>query len=93
MQLNFQCRGLAPFAGGKLVKYLFALASSLPISLVISFGSLNMQFVPGLLLLFSFSFLGLCLGHMEVPRLGGPIDAVATGLCHSHSNARSEPCL
>ena len=40
--------------------------------------------------------------HMEVPRLGvksayggsqarGQIRAVAAGLCHSHSNTRSEP--
>ena len=29
--------------------------------------------------------------HMEVPRLGVEIGAVATGLHHSHNNARSEP--
>ena len=28
---------------------------------------------------------------MEVPRLGGPIGAIAVGLHHSHSNATSEP--
>ena len=31
--------------------------------------------------------------HMEGPRLGGQIRAVAAGLRHSHSNARSEPCM
>ena len=30
---------------------------------------------------------------LQVPRLGGQIGAVATDLCHSHSNARSEPHL
>ena len=35
-------------------------------------------------------FLGLHLQHMEVPRLGGLIGAVATGLHHSHSNVGSE---
>ena len=39
------------------------------------------------------SFLGPHLWHMEVPRLGGLIGAVATGLCLSHSNTRSKPCL
>ena len=36
------------------------------------------------------SFLGLLPWHMEVPRLGGLIRAVAAGLCHSHRNAGSE---
>ena len=36
-----------------------------------------------------FFFLGLYPCHMEVPRLGGLIGAVATSLQHSHSNARS----
>ena len=31
--------------------------------------------------------------HMEVPRLGGLIQAVAPGLFLSHNNARSDPCL
>ena len=38
----------------------------------------------------SFVFLGLHLQHVEVPRLGGLIRAVAAGLHHGHSNARSE---
>ena len=37
---------------------------------------------------FLLSFPGPHLGQME-----GPIRAVATGLCHSHSNTRSEPHL
>ena len=36
-------------------------------------------------------FLGLHPWHMEVPRLGGLIGAVAAGLHHSHSNSGSEP--
>ena len=40
-----------------------------------------------------FVFLGLHLQHMEVPRLGGLIRAVAAGLRQSHSNTGSEPCL
>ena len=39
-----------------------------------------------------FVFLGPHLGHMEVPRLGSNRSCSA-GLHHSHSNARSEPCL
>ena len=42
---------------------------------------------------FFFVFLGLNLWHMEVPTLGGLIGAVAASLHHSHSNARSEPCM
>ena len=38
-------------------------------------------------------FLGPLLQHMEVPRLGGPIGAIATGLRQSHSNAGDEPHL
>ena len=38
-----------------------------------------------------FVFLGPHQQHMEVPRLGVKSGAVATGLCHSHSKARSEP--
>ena len=38
-------------------------------------------------------FLGQLTWHMEVPRIGGLIGAVATSLRQSHSNARSEPCL
>ena len=38
-------------------------------------------------------FLGPLQGHMEVPRLGGLIGAVAAGLRQSHSNVGSEPCL
>ena len=41
-----------------------------------------------------FVFLGPHPQHMEVPRLGVESDgAVAAGLCHSYSNARSEPHL
>ena len=40
--------------------------------------------------LFSFLFfLGLYLQHVEVPRLGVKLELQL----HSHSNARSEPCL
>ena len=35
-------------------------------------------------------FLGPHLQHMEVPRPGSQIRAAAAGLCHSHSNIRSE---
>ena len=35
-------------------------------------------------------YLGLLLQHIEIPRLGDLIRATAAGLCHSHSNARSE---
>ena len=42
---------------------------------------------------FFFFFLGLHPQHVEVPRLGGLIGAVAAGLCHTHSNARSKPHL
>ena len=35
------------------------------------------------------SFLGPHQWHMELPRLGGPIRAVAAGLQYSHSNSRS----
>ena len=42
---------------------------------------------------FYFVFLGLHPWHMEVPRIGLKIRAVAAGLCHSHGNARSELCL
>ena len=42
---------------------------------------------------FFFCFLGLYLRHMEVPRLGGLIRTTAAGLHHTHSNARSKPCL
>ena len=47
------------------------------------------------LFFFFFVFLGPLPRHMEIPRLGarGLLGAVATGLCHSHSNARSEPHL
>ena len=39
-------------------------------------------------------FLGPHLRHMEVPRLGVKLEgAIAAGLCHSHSKARSEPGL
>ena len=36
-----------------------------------------------------FFFLGLQMGHVEVPKLGVH-SATAAGLCHSHSHARSE---
>ena len=42
---------------------------------------------------FFFAFLGPHPQNMEVPRRGGRIRAVAGGLHHSHSNARSEPYL
>ena len=40
-----------------------------------------------------FVFLGPYLQHMEVPWLGGPVRALAAGLHHSHSSARSKLCL
>ena len=43
--------------------------------------------------LFVSSFLGPHPQHMEVPRLGGLIGAVAASLHQSHSNAGSEPHL
>ena len=43
--------------------------------------------------IFFFLFLGLHLRHMEAPWARGPIRAAAASLHHSHSNARSEPCL
>ena len=53
----------------------------------------------GLNFFFFFFFLSLCLfrghtpWHMEVPRLGGLIGAIAAGLRQSHSNVGPEPCL
>ena len=38
---------------------------------------------------FFWSFLGPHSGHVEVPRLGVQL-AIAAGLCHNHSNARSK---
>ena len=38
-------------------------------------------------------FLGPYLWPMAVPRLGGPIRAVAASLLHSHSNTGSKPHL
>ena len=38
-------------------------------------------------------FLGLHELHMEVPRLGGRIGAIAVGLRHSHSHTGSQPHL
>ena len=46
-----------------------------------------------LLLFFVFVFLGPHPWHMEVPRLGGLIGAVAAGHSHNHSSAGSEPHL
>ena len=43
--------------------------------------------------IYLFVFLGPYLQHMEVPRLGSRMWAVAPSLRHSHSNGRSEPCL
>ena len=40
-----------------------------------------------------FFFLWPHLQHMEVPRLGVESRTAAASLRHSHSNARSEPCL
>ena len=40
-----------------------------------------------------FCFLGPHLWHMEVPQFRGWMGAMAAGLCHSHSNAKSELCL
>ena len=37
-----------------------------------------------------FCFLGPYLWHMEVPRLGVEIGAIAVGLHHSHSNMESK---
>ena len=42
------------------------------------------------LFLFLLSFLGPCLWHMEVPRLGVKLELQLAGLYHSHSNARSD---
>ena len=44
-------------------------------------------------LVFGFFFLGLRPWHVEVPRLGGLIGAIAASLYHSHSHTRSEPSL
>ena len=44
-------------------------------------------------ILFFFFFLGPHPQHMEVPRLGDRIGAVAVGLHHSQDNARPEPRL
>ena len=38
-----------------------------------------------------FFFLGLCLQHMEVPRLGTESELQLLALHHSHSNIRSKP--
>ena len=47
-----------------------------------------------ILCIYIFVFLGMLLRHMEVPRLGAKSYlAVAAGLHHSHSSARSEPPL
>ena len=43
-----------------------------------------------IILFYFFVFLGLHLWHMEVPRLGGLMGAVAASLRQSHSNMRSE---
>ena len=43
--------------------------------------------------IYFFVFLGLCLWHMEVPRLGVLTGATAVGLYNSHSNARSKLLL
>ena len=40
-----------------------------------------------------FVFLGLHLWHPGGSQATGQIEAVATLPCHSHNNARSEPCL
>ena len=44
-------------------------------------------------ILFYFCFLGLHLWHMEISQARGRIQVVAASLCHSHSNAGSEPGL
>ena len=44
------------------------------------------------LIFYFFVFLGPH-QHMEFPGLGDQIEAVAAGLCNSHSNARSKPHL
>ena len=48
---------------------------------------------PNLFFFFFLVFLGLYTHHVEVPRLGGWIRAVAASHSHSYSNARSEPYL
>ena len=48
------------------------------------------------LFFYFFVFLPFCRAALvayEGSQARGPTGAVATGLCHSHSNARSEPCL
>ena len=41
----------------------------------------------------SFFFLESHSRHVEVSKTRGLIGATAAGLCHSHSHARSKPCL
>ena len=41
--------------------------------------------------LLTFVFLGPHPRQMEVPRLGAKLELAAANLCHSHSNAGSEP--
>ena len=55
--------------------------------------ALALTYLDILLLLLFFVFLGLHLRHMEVPRLGVRIGAIAAGLHHSHSNTGSQPRL
>ena len=58
-----------------------------------SFSILISSYRSNLPSLYVFFFLGLRLRHMKVPRLGHWIGATAAGLCHSHSNTSSKPCL
>ena len=52
-----------------------------------------LQFYLFIYLFIYLSFLGPLLWHMEIPRLGGLIGAVAASLCQSHSSTESEPHL
>ena len=54
---------------------------------------LPLLFFGGVFYFIFFFFLGPHPQHMEVPRLGDRIGAVAVGLHHSQDNARPEPRL
>ena len=53
--------------------------------------SMHMLFIYLFIYFVFLPFLGPLLRHMEVPRLRGPIGAIAAGLYQSHSNVGSEP--
>ena len=58
---------------------------------ILSFSAITLHFLLLLFFFFFFVFLGLHWRHIEIPRLGGRIGAVAAGLYHSHSNSESKP--